>query len=107
MHSLTFQLGVLGVVFALVTVRRVLVAAAIGVDAGTGAGFGILAASASYIAVPAGHAHGPARRPMPGSYLSDVPRCHLSLQHRGGHPALHAAGAMDRLAMTPPSPRSE
>lgn len=53
-RSLTFRLGVLGIVFALVNgTVGVLVAAAIGLDAGTAAGFGILAASASYIAVPA------------------------------------------------------
>jgi len=53
-RSLTFRLGVLGIVLALVNgTVGVLIGAAIGLDAGTAAGFGILAASASYIAVPA------------------------------------------------------
>jgi uncharacterized protein len=53
-RSLTFRLGVLGVAFAVVNgTIGVLVGAAIGLDAGTTAGLGMLAASASYIAVPA------------------------------------------------------
>ena len=53
-RSLTFRLGVLGIAFAVVNgTVGVLVGAMIGLDAGTAAGLGILAASASYIAVPA------------------------------------------------------
>lgn len=53
-RSLTFRLGLLGVTFPVINgTVGVLVGAMIGLDAGTTAGLGILAASASYIAVPA------------------------------------------------------
>ena len=53
-RSLTFRLGLLGVTFPVINgTVGVLVGTMIGLDAGTTAGLGILAASASYIAVPA------------------------------------------------------
>lgn len=53
-RSLTFRLGLLGVTFPVINgTVGVLVGAMTGLDAGTTAGLGILAASASYIAVPA------------------------------------------------------
>lgn len=53
-RSITARLAALGVGFALINgTVGVLVGAVIGLDAGTAAGLGILAASASYIAVPA------------------------------------------------------
>ncbi len=53
-RSLTLRLALLAVLFPVINgVLGIAVAAAIGLDTGTAAGFAILAASASYIAVPA------------------------------------------------------
>jgi uncharacterized protein len=53
-RAMTWRLGVLGVAFPLINGGiGLMVAGALGLDAGTAAAFAILAASASYIAVPA------------------------------------------------------
>jgi hypothetical protein len=53
-RAMTWRLGVLGIAFPLINGGIGLaIAVALGLDAGTAAAFAVLAASASYIAVPA------------------------------------------------------